>query len=165
MEPNGIDNVTCGIVRSIAQTRHDAFLYHEPVGEPSPQNGGVQEKGSSMFLVIQLVFLVLIVFLLIKSVYIVFLVLIVFLLIKSVYIVEQQNVAIIERLGKFNRTAPAGLRFCIPVIERIATRVDLRTHQEEFAIDAKTRDNVTVTMSIAAPRPRACASASPSSSA
>ena len=87
-----------------------------------------------MFLVIQLVFLVLIVFLLIKS----------------VYIVEQQNVAIIERLGKFNRTAPAGLRFCIPVIERIATRVDLRTHQEEFAIDAKTRDNVTVTMSIAA---------------
>jgi regulator of protease activity HflC (stomatin/prohibitin superfamily) len=59
-------------------------------------------------------------------------------------------VAIIERLGKFNRTEVAGLHVKIPFIERIATRVDLRTRQEEFRIDAKTRDNVTVTMSIAA---------------
>ncbi|WP_165173955.1 SPFH domain-containing protein [Adlercreutzia sp. ZJ242] len=69
---------------------------------------------------------------------------------QSIYIVPQQKVAIIERLGKFNRTAPAGLHFRIPIIERIAARVDLRTRQEEFAIDAKTKDNVTVTMSIAA---------------
>lgn len=69
---------------------------------------------------------------------------------QGIYIVPQQNVAIIERLGKFNRTADAGLHLRIPVLERIAARVDLRTRQEEFAIDAKTRDNVTVTMSIAA---------------
>ncbi len=66
------------------------------------------------------------------------------------YIVPQQTVAVIERLGKFNRTAAAGLHVRIPLLERIATRVDLRTRQEEFQIDAKTSDNVTVTMSIAA---------------
>ncbi|WP_172137013.1 SPFH domain-containing protein [Adlercreutzia sp. ZJ473] len=78
------------------------------------------------------------------------LVILVVLALQSIYIVPQQKVAIIERLGKFNRTAPAGLHFRIPIIERIAARVDLRTRQEEFAIDAKTKDNVTVTMSIAA---------------
>lgn len=81
---------------------------------------------------------------------IVLLVIIVVLTLQAIYIVPQQKVAIIERLGKFNRTAPAGLHFRIPIIERIAARVDLRTRQEEFAIDAKTKDNVTVTMSIAA---------------
>lgn len=78
------------------------------------------------------------------------LVIVAVLLAQGIYIVPQQNVAIIERLGKFNRTAAAGLHLRIPFIERIAARVDLRTRQEEFAIDAKTKDNVTVTMSIAA---------------
>lgn len=68
----------------------------------------------------------------------------------SLFIVPQQKAVIIERLGKFNRVAGAGLRVKIPLIESIAARVDLRTRQEEFAIDAKTRDNVTVTMAIAA---------------
>ena len=64
----------------------------------------------------------------------------------SLFIVPQQKAVIIERLGKFNRVTGAGLRIKIPLIEVI----DLRTRQEEFAIDAKTRDNVTVTMAIAA---------------
>lgn len=68
----------------------------------------------------------------------------------SLFIVPQQKAVIIERLGKFNRVTGAGLRVKIPLIEVIAARVDLRTRQEEFAIDAKTRDNVTVTMAIAA---------------
>lgn len=68
----------------------------------------------------------------------------------SLFIVPQQKAVIIERLGKFNRVAGAGLKAKIPLIESIAARVDLRTRQEEFAIDAKTRDNVTVTMAIAA---------------
>lgn len=68
----------------------------------------------------------------------------------SLFIVPQQKAVIIERLGKFNRVTGAGLRIKIPLIEVIAARVDLRTRQEEFAIDAKTRDNVTVTMAIAA---------------
>ncbi len=81
---------------------------------------------------------------------IIVLVIVIIVIWKGIYIVPQQTVAIIERLGRFNRTAPAGLHVFIPFIERIATRTDLRTKQEEFKIDAKTRDNVTVTMSIAA---------------
>ncbi len=68
----------------------------------------------------------------------------------SIFIVPQQNAYIIERLGKFNRFCTAGLHFRIPLIETIAAKVDLRTSQTEFSIDAKTRDNVTVTMEIAA---------------
>lgn len=81
---------------------------------------------------------------------IVVIVIIAFLLLQCIFIVPQQKVAVIERLGRFNRTASAGLHLRIPLIERIAARVDLRTRQEEFAIDAKTKDNVTVTMAIAA---------------
>ena len=66
------------------------------------------------------------------------------------FIVPQQNVYIIERLGKFNRTVGAGLNIKIPFFETIAAKVDMRTRQEQFTIDAKTRDNVTVTMAIAA---------------
>lgn len=68
----------------------------------------------------------------------------------SIFIVPQQNAYIIERLGKFNRYQVAGLHFKIPLIENISAKVDLRTSQTEFSIDAKTRDNVTVTMEIAA---------------
>lgn len=68
----------------------------------------------------------------------------------SIFIVPQQKAFIIERLGKFNRYCSAGLHFRIPVIESIASRIDLRTSQTEFSIDAKTKDNVTVTMEIAA---------------
>ena len=65
-------------------------------------------------------------------------------------LIDMQNGFIIERLGKFNRTVGAGLNIKIPFFETIAAKVDMRTRQEQFGIDAKTRDNVTVTMAIAA---------------
>ncbi len=77
-------------------------------------------------------------------------VLLVLLLPQALFIVPQQNVYIIERLGKFNCTVGAGLNIKIPFFETIAAKVDMRTRQEQFGIDAKTRDNVTVTMAIAA---------------
>lgn len=80
-------------------------------------------------------------------------VLLVLLLPQALFIVPQQNVYIIERLGKFNRTVGAGLNIKIPFFETIAAKVDMRTRQEQFGIDAKTRDNVTVTMAIARPVP------------
>ncbi len=80
----------------------------------------------------------------------VIIVLLVLLLPQALFIVPQQNVYIIERLGKFNRTVGAGLNIKIPFFETIAAKVDMRTRQEQFGIDAKTRDNVTVTMAIAA---------------
>ena len=69
---------------------------------------------------------------------------------KAVFIVQQQTEYIIERFGKFNRTAGAGIRFKIPIVERIAAKVDLRTRQSQLQIDGKTKDNVTITMQVAA---------------
>ena len=68
----------------------------------------------------------------------------------GVYVVQQQTNVIIERLGKFNRIAGPGIHLKIPFLETIAKRVNLRTDQVSFRIDAKTKDNVTVTMDIAA---------------
>ena len=66
------------------------------------------------------------------------------------FVVQQQNAYIIERLGKYNRIVGPGFHFKIPVLERVAAKVGMRTNQIDFRIDAKTKDNVTVTMDIAA---------------
>lgn len=60
------------------------------------------------------------------------------------YTVEQQTVAIVERFGKFVRTADAGLHFKIPLIEKIAGRVSLRVQQLDVKAETKTKDNVFV---------------------
>lgn len=73
-----------------------------------------------------------------------------FLLAQIIYVVRQQTEAIIERLGRFHRITCAGIHLKIPVIEQIVARVELRTLQTDFSIDAKTKDNVTVGMEIAA---------------
>ena len=66
------------------------------------------------------------------------------------FVVQQQNAYIIERLGKYNRIVGPGFHFKIPLLERVAAKVGMRTNQIDFRIDAKTQDNVTVTMDIAA---------------
>ena len=68
----------------------------------------------------------------------------------SFFVVQQQNAYIIERLGKFARIEGPGIHVKIPFLERIACKVGMRTNQIDFSIDAKTQDNVTVTMEIAA---------------
>lgn len=62
----------------------------------------------------------------------------------SWFIVRQQTAAIIERLGKYNRVANAGLNFKIPYLESIAKVVDLRTNQLDLDMETKTKDNVFV---------------------
>ena len=64
--------------------------------------------------------------------------------ISSWFIVRQQTAAIIERLGKYNRVANAGLNFKIPYLESIAKVVDLRTNQLDLDMETKTKDNVFV---------------------
>lgn len=68
----------------------------------------------------------------------------------GVFVVQQQQEYIIERFGRFNRTALPGLHFKIPFVERVASKVDLRTRQTAMQIDGKTKDNVTITMTVAA---------------
>jgi len=67
----------------------------------------------------------------------------------GIFIVEQQSVALIERLGKFNRKAEAGIRWRIPFIESIVTTMSLRQEEETFEVGTKTHDNVFVELEIA----------------
>lgn len=60
----------------------------------------------------------------------------------SIFIVEQQSSFLIERFGKFVRTATPGLNFKIPFIEKIAGRVSLRILQLDVEVETKTLDNV-----------------------
>jgi regulator of protease activity HflC (stomatin/prohibitin superfamily) len=65
------------------------------------------------------------------------------------FIVRQQSVAIIERFGRYVRTAHPGLRVKIPLIERIVERVNLRVQQLIVEIETKTKDNVFVKLFVA----------------
>ena len=80
-------------------------------------------------------------------------VLILFLIIlwlSSFYIVKQQTVVIIERFGKFKRTASPGLRWKLPLgIDKIAHRMQLRVQQNHMEIETKTKDNVFVQLKLA----------------
>jgi regulator of protease activity HflC (stomatin/prohibitin superfamily) len=75
-------------------------------------------------------------------------VILLFLVATGFFTVTQQTVAIVERLGKFNRFAHAGLNFKIPLIDRIAGRMSLRILQLAVEVETKTLDNVFVQIQI-----------------
>jgi regulator of protease activity HflC (stomatin/prohibitin superfamily) len=60
------------------------------------------------------------------------------------FIVEQQKAAVIQRLGKYNRVATAGLNFRLPFIDERVGEVNLRVRQLDVDVETKTRDNVFV---------------------
>lgn len=62
----------------------------------------------------------------------------------SLFTVRQQTVALVERFGKFKKTASAGLNIKIPVIDQIVGRVSLRVQQLDVRVETKTKDNVFV---------------------
>ncbi len=65
----------------------------------------------------------------------------------SIRIVEQNQVRVVELLGKYSRTMTAGLNFKIPVLERIAHKISLR--QQNFSLSGQypSGDKVIVTIS------------------
>ena len=65
------------------------------------------------------------------------------------FTVKQQTRAIIERFGRYVRTATPGLNFKIPYIESIVQRVSLRVQQLIVEVDTKTLDNVFVKLIVA----------------
>jgi regulator of protease activity HflC (stomatin/prohibitin superfamily) len=71
------------------------------------------------------------------------------LVVSSVFLAHQQTCAIIERLGKFNRIAYAGLHFKLSVLESVKGRMSLRIHQLDVDVETKTKDNVFVHVVIA----------------
>jgi regulator of protease activity HflC (stomatin/prohibitin superfamily) len=67
----------------------------------------------------------------------------------SLFTVDQQTAAVVQRFGRFLRVAGPGLRFRIPGIDRIASRVSLRVTQLDVEVDTKTEDNVFVQVVVA----------------
>ena len=65
------------------------------------------------------------------------------------FTVEQQSRAIIERFGRYVRTARPGLNFKLPYIDRIVQRVSLRVQQLPVEVETKTLDNVFVKLAVA----------------
>lgn len=61
----------------------------------------------------------------------------------SFYTVDQNQEGVVERFGKFVRTAKAGLNFKIPFIESVS-KLDLRVRQLDVVVETKTHDNVFV---------------------
>jgi len=72
-------------------------------------------------------------------------VIIVGLLLSCVKIVQQAQALVVERLGAYQATWGVGLHFKIPIIERVARRVDLKEQVVDFAPQPViTKDNVTM---------------------
>jgi regulator of protease activity HflC (stomatin/prohibitin superfamily) len=65
------------------------------------------------------------------------------------FTVEQQSRAIIERFGRYVRTAKPGLNVKIPLIDSVAQRVSLRVQQLPVEVETKTLDNVFVKLFVA----------------
>lgn len=62
--------------------------------------------------------------------------------------VKQQTAAIIERFGKYIGTRQSGLQFKIPVVDKIAGRINLKIQQLDVLIETKTKDDVFVRLKI-----------------
>ena len=69
-------------------------------------------------------------------------------LISSFFIVKQQTAAIIERFGRFIAIRQSGLRFKIPLVDRIAGRLSLKIQQLDVIIETKTLDDVFVRLKV-----------------
>lgn len=77
------------------------------------------------------------------AVAVVFAILAVIILAKSIKMVQQSQVLVIERLGKFNGLAERGLNIIIPFIDSVRARIDLREQVVDFPPQPViTKDNV-----------------------
>ncbi|MDE1986489.1 MAG: SPFH domain-containing protein [Alphaproteobacteria bacterium] len=70
-------------------------------------------------------------------------------LLGSFFTVKQQSRAIVERFGRYVRTANPGLNIKVPFIDHVVQRVSLRVQQLMVEVETKTQDNVFVKVSIA----------------
>lgn len=64
------------------------------------------------------------------------------------FMVKQQTSAIIERFGRFHSVRNSGLQLKIPLIDRIAGRINLKIQQLDVLVETKTKDDVFVRLKI-----------------
>jgi regulator of protease activity HflC (stomatin/prohibitin superfamily) len=69
-------------------------------------------------------------------------------LFSGIFTVKQQSAAILERFGRFLSIRNSGLHFKIPIIDRIAGRINLKVQQLDVLVETKTKDNVFVKLKI-----------------
>ena len=74
-----------------------------------------------------------------------FVLLVVVSVVKAVQIIPQAQAAVIERLGRYQKTQTPGLVFLVPFIDRVRARIDLREQVVSFPPQPViTQDNLTV---------------------
>jgi regulator of protease activity HflC (stomatin/prohibitin superfamily) len=71
-----------------------------------------------------------------------------FLLLGTFFTVKQQTAAVVERFGKFTSMRQSGLQLKIPVIDKIAGRINLKIQQLDVIVETKTKDDVFVRLKI-----------------
>ena len=71
-----------------------------------------------------------------------------FILLSGIFTVKQQTAAVLERFGKFLTVSNSGLHFKIPMIDRIAGRINLKIQQLDVLVETKTKDDVFVRLKI-----------------
>jgi len=65
-------------------------------------------------------------------------------ILSGLFQVETAAAVVVQRMGKFQRVATAGMNFKVPYIDQIAGRIDLRVQQLALDVETKTKDNVFV---------------------
>ncbi len=69
-------------------------------------------------------------------------------LLSSFFTVKQQTAVIVERFGKYQSIRHSGLQIKIPIIDKIAGRINLKITQLDVVIETKTKDNVFVKIKV-----------------
>src|ERR1700712_3991290 len=74
-------------------------------------------------------------------------VLAVVIVLRSVKVIPQAQAAVIERLGRYNKTSSAGLVWLVPFLDRVRARIDMREQVVSFPPQPViTQDNLTVSI-------------------
>lgn len=64
------------------------------------------------------------------------------------FLVKQQTSVIIERFGKFHSVRNSGLQLKIPLVDRVAGRINLKIQQLDVMVETKTKDDVFVKLKV-----------------
>ena len=64
------------------------------------------------------------------------------------FIVKQQTAGIVERFGRFTSVRKSGLQLKIPLVDRVAGRINLRVQQLDVIVETKTKDDVFVKLKV-----------------
>jgi regulator of protease activity HflC (stomatin/prohibitin superfamily) len=79
---------------------------------------------------------------------IIILAIVIFLIYSIFFLVKQQTAAVMERFGKFQSVRSSGLQLKIPLIDKVAGRINLKIQQLDVIIETKTKDDVFVRLKV-----------------